>query len=62
MQPPDLPPLADVILRFAGLFEQLGVPYAIGGAIAVSFWDVPRTSPHSLAILFHWLRIREHEF
>jgi len=44
MQPPDLPPLADVILRLAGLFEQLGVPYAIGGAVAVSFWGIPRTT------------------
>ena len=44
MQPPDLPPLADVVLRLAGVFEQLGVPYAIGGAVASSFWGVPRTT------------------
>ena len=44
MQPPDLPPLADVVLRLAGVFEQLGVPYAIGGAVATSFWGVPRTT------------------
>ena len=44
MQPPDLPPLADVVLRLAGVFEKLGVPYAIGGAVATSFWGVPRTT------------------
>lgn len=44
MQPPDLPPLADVVLRLADVFEQLGVPYAIGGAVATSFWGVPRTT------------------
>lgn len=44
MQPPELPPLADVVLRLAGLFERLGLPYAIGGAVAVSFWGVPRTT------------------
>ena len=44
MQLPDLPPLADVVLRIAGVFEQLGVPYAIGGAVATSFWGIPRTT------------------
>jgi hypothetical protein len=44
MQPPDLPPLADVVLRLADVFAQLGVPYAIGGAVATSFWGVPRTT------------------
>jgi predicted nucleotidyltransferase len=44
MQPPDLPPLADVVLRLAAVFEQLGLPYAIGGAVATSFWGVPRTT------------------
>jgi predicted nucleotidyltransferase len=44
MQPSDLPPLADVVLRLAGVFEQLDVPYAIGGAVATSFWGVPRTT------------------
>ena len=44
MPSPDLPPLADVVLRLAGLFERLGLPYAIGGAVAVSFWGVPRTT------------------
>ena len=44
MQPPDLPPLADVVLRLAAVFEQLGVSYAIGGAVATSFWGVPRTT------------------
>jgi len=43
MQPPDLPPLADVVLRLADVFEQLGVPYAIGGAVATSFWGVHKT-------------------
>lgn len=44
MQPSDLPPLADVVLRLAGVFERLDVPYAIGGAVAASFWGVPRTT------------------
>jgi hypothetical protein len=44
MQPPDLPALADVVLRLGRIFERLGVPYAIGGAVAVSFWGVPRTT------------------
>ena len=44
MQPPDLPPLADVVLRLAGVFDQLELPYAIGGAVATSFWGVPRTT------------------
>jgi hypothetical protein len=44
MQPPELPPLADVVLRMASVFEQLGVSYAIGGAVASSFWGVPRTT------------------
>ena len=44
MQPTDLPALADVVLRLGSLFEHLGVPYAIGGAVAVSFWGVPRTT------------------
>jgi len=30
MQLSDLPPLAAVVLRIAEVFEQLGVPYAIG--------------------------------
>lgn len=40
----DLPALADVILRLADVFDQLAVPYAIGGAVATSFWGVPRTT------------------
>jgi hypothetical protein len=44
MQPTDLPALADVVLRLSSLFEHLGVPYALGGAVAVSFWGVPRTT------------------
>lgn len=44
MQPPDLPPLADVVLRLADVLEHLGVPYALGGAVATSFWGVPRTT------------------
>ena len=50
MQPPELPPLADVVLRLAGVFAQLGVPYAIGGAVATSFWGVPRTTSVELFI------------
>lgn len=44
MQPRDLPALADVILRLADAFEELSVPYAIGGAIATSFWGIPRAT------------------
>jgi hypothetical protein len=44
MQPPDLPPLADVVVRLADVFARLDVPYAIGGAVATSFWGVPRTT------------------
>jgi len=40
----DLPPLSDVILRLAGICERTGVPYAVGGAVAASFWGVPRTT------------------
>jgi hypothetical protein len=44
MQPLDPPPLADVVLRLVDVFEEVGVPYAIGGAIATSFWGIPRTT------------------
>lgn len=44
MQPTDLPALADVVLRLGRIFKHLGVPYALGGAVAVSFWGVPRTT------------------
>jgi len=44
MQRPDLPPLADVVLRLADIFAQLDVPYAVGGAVATSFWGIPRTT------------------
>lgn len=44
MLPADLPALADVVLRLGRIFERLDVPYAIGGAVAVSFWGVPRTT------------------
>ena len=44
MQRHDLPALADVVLRLADVCEQLAVPYAIGGAVATSFWGVPRTT------------------
>jgi hypothetical protein len=44
MQHPDLPPLVDVILRLSDVFASLGLPYAIGGAVATSFWGVPRTT------------------
>lgn len=44
MQPDDLPALADVVLRLADACEQLAVSYAIGGAVAASFWGVPRTT------------------
>ena len=44
MTHPDLPPLSDVILRLARVCERTGVPYAVGGAVAASFWGVPRTT------------------
>lgn len=44
MQPDDLPALADVVVRLADVCEDLAVPYAIGGAVATSFWGVPRTT------------------
>ena len=44
MEQHDLPALADVVLRVADVCEELAVPYAIGGALAVSFWGVPRTT------------------
>lgn len=44
MHPDDLPALADVVLRLADVCEHLAVPYAIGGAVATSFWGVPRTT------------------
>ncbi|MFM8985511.1 MAG: hypothetical protein ACKONH_05545 [Planctomycetia bacterium] len=44
MQADELPALADVVLRLADVFEHLAVPYAIGGAVATSFWGVPRTT------------------
>ena len=44
MQHPELPALADVVLRLADVCEQLAIPYAIGGAVATSFWGVPRTT------------------
>lgn len=39
-----LPTLADVILRLVDVFQRLDAPYAIGGAVAASFWGVPRTT------------------
>jgi hypothetical protein len=44
MEQHDLPALADVVLRVADVAEELRVPCAIGGAVAVSFWGVPRTT------------------
>lgn len=44
MQPRELPALADVVLRLAETFEELAIPYAIGGAVATSYWGVPRTT------------------
>ena len=36
MQPHDLPALVDVVLRLADTFQELSLPYAIGGAVATS--------------------------
>lgn len=44
MSPDDLPTLADVVLRLVDVCERVAVPYAIGGAVATSFWCVPRTT------------------
>jgi predicted nucleotidyltransferase len=44
MEQHDLPALADVVLRVADVCEELAISYAIGGAVAVSFWGVPRTT------------------
>ena len=44
MQHHELPALADVVLRLSDVFEKLAIPYAIGGAVATSFWGVPRTT------------------
>jgi predicted nucleotidyltransferase len=44
MEQHDLPALADVVLRVADVCEELTIPYAIGGAVAASFWGVPRTT------------------
>lgn len=44
MSPHDLPALADVVLRLVDVFEQVAVPYAVGGAVATSYWGVPRTT------------------
>ena len=44
MAPADLPPLSDVILRLVGVCERAGTPYAVGGAVAASFWGLPRTT------------------
>jgi hypothetical protein len=44
MQGDSLPALADVVLRLADVCDHLAVPYAIGGAVATSFWGVPRTT------------------
>lgn len=44
MEPRDLPALADVILRLADVCTEVAVPYAVGGAVATSFWGVPRTT------------------
>ncbi len=41
---PDNPTLADLVVRLAELLERLGIPYAFGGALAVSFWGIPRTT------------------
>lgn len=40
----ELPPLSDVVFRLVDVFERLGTPYALGGAVATSFWGVPRTT------------------
>lgn len=44
MPPREPPNLADVVVGLAALFERLGIPYAFGGALATSFWGIPRTT------------------
>ena len=41
---PEQPSLADVVVRLADLCERLHLPYAFGGALATSFWGIPRTT------------------
>ena len=54
---PELPPLADVVLRLTDVFKRLGVPSAIGEAGDTSFWGVPRTPQRGrldIPYLCHW--------
>lgn len=44
MPPAEPPTLADVVVVLAGLFERLEISYAFGGALATSYWGVPRTT------------------
>jgi len=44
MSSASLPPLADAVVVLAAVFERLGIPYAFGGALAASFWGIPRTT------------------
>ena len=44
MQPLKPTTLADVVILLAALFERLRIPYAFGGALATSFWGIPRTT------------------
>jgi hypothetical protein len=44
MESHDLPALTDVVLRLADVCAARAVPHALGGAVATSFWGVPRTT------------------
>lgn len=44
MSHPEPTTLTDVVVLLAAVFERLGIPYAFGGALATSFWGVPRTT------------------
>lgn len=44
MSHPEPTTLTDVVVLLAAVLERLGIPYAFGGALATSFWGVPRTT------------------
>ncbi|MBC7820862.1 MAG: hypothetical protein IAG10_28590 [Planctomycetaceae bacterium] len=56
----DPPPVPRVAVRLASQLEQLGIDYAIGGAIAMAFWCEPRATFDVDLTLF--LDATQHEF
>lgn len=39
-----MPPLTEFILRLVDVFDRLHIPYALGGAVATSYWGTTRTT------------------